>query len=41
MWKDEILTWDPSAYDNITMIRIPISNAWTPGNKHSSEISFF
>ncbi len=30
-WEDEILKWDPSEYDNITMIRVPVQKPWTPG----------
>jgi hypothetical protein len=36
-WKDEILKWDPSENDNITMIRIPVQKPWTPGDNNYSE----
>lgn len=29
-WKDEILTWNPAHFHNITLVRIPPSNVWRP-----------
>ncbi|XP_061195307.1 5-hydroxytryptamine receptor 3A-like [Saccostrea echinata] len=29
-WKDEIITWDPISYPNITYIRLPPSSMWRP-----------
>ncbi len=32
------MKWEPSEYDNITMIRVPVQKPWTPGNRHFPEI---
>ena len=29
-WWDELLTWDPAEYGNITQIRIPCDEIWLP-----------
>ena len=29
-WWDELLTWDPNDYGNITQIRIPCDEIWLP-----------
>ena len=29
-WKDDFLTWDPSGYDGLTSIRLPVNNIWSP-----------
>jgi hypothetical protein len=30
-WKDEFMTWNASDYDNITQMRVPFDDIWTPG----------
>ena len=29
-WKDEGISWNPSDYGGITMLRLPIENVWNP-----------
>ena len=30
-WKDELMKWNPSDYDNITKMNVPFDLIWTPG----------
>ncbi len=30
--KDELMTWDPVNYDNITVMRVFNTQIWNPGN---------
>ncbi len=30
-WKDELLQWNPTDYDNITLLKVPCDGTWTPG----------
>lgn len=30
-WIDYSLKWDPNEFGNITSIRVPATNLWTPG----------
>ncbi len=32
-WSDYKLKWNPLDYGNITKIRVPATNIWTPGKK--------
>lgn len=34
-WKDELLTWDPNEFDNISLIKVPYDKLWIPGNLNS------
>lgn len=29
-WMDEKLVWNPSDYNNLTVLRIPCTNIWLP-----------
>lgn len=29
-WKDEVLKWDPSKYDNVKTLRLPVDRIWKP-----------
>ena len=29
-WRDELLTWNPEDYDNITDVRLPSGKIWLP-----------
>ncbi|XP_062605903.1 neuronal acetylcholine receptor subunit alpha-6-like [Saccostrea cucullata] len=29
-WRDELIKWNPSNYDQVRMLRLPMSKVWTP-----------
>jgi len=30
IWKDVLLTWDPSNFGGVNNVRVPASSIWTP-----------